>query len=363
MFPFVTLQSFLIHSMLGPDSFYTPPPLADDLLSRVVGDPRTAIDFCVGDGGLLKAANQRFPSIACYGVDISEDVIAKLQKCQPEWNLACCDFKEQEALAAIPFLQGQTFDLIVLNPPFTCRGSSINKVFIGEVEYHVSTAMSFLVGALPYLSDTGAIYAILPITCAYSQKDRQCWQYLQENYHACVLAEIHKASFQGRCAPNIALVYLGRRPYPLNNVGIEQNERQLGFKLRGISRGRLGVYEMKAIEAGEDRLPFIHTTNMRNGKLEDVGYTRRGVKESAKGYGVLIPRVCNPNVEKVVVLEKEECILSDCVVLLQTRTKKEAVQLKRHLVDNWEEFKKNYVGTGARYVTMERLSAYFKIEE
>ena len=100
---------------------------------------------------------------------------------------------------------------------------------------------------------------------------------------------------------------------------------------------------------------------MRKGELVGVGRVPKGIKEAVRGYGVLIPRVCNPNVEKVVVMEKEECILSDCVVLLQTRTKKEAVQLKHHLVDNWEEFKKNYVGTGARYVTMERLRAYFKI--
>ncbi|MCR5574208.1 MAG: methyltransferase domain-containing protein [Bacteroidaceae bacterium] len=349
--------------MPGPDSFYTPPPLADDLLSRVVGEPLTAIDFCVGDGGLLTAVKHRFPNIVCYGVDISEDVIADLQKRQPAWNLACCDFKEKKALADITFLQEQTFDLIVLNPPFTCRGSSIFKVFIGEDEYHVSTAMSFLIGALPYLSDTGAIYAILPITCAYSQKDRQCWQYLQENYHACVLAEIYKANFQGRCAPNIALVYLGQKPYPVNIVQKETNEAQLGFTLRGIFRGRLGVKEMKSIEVGEDKLLFIHTTNLRNGKLVNVECTRRGVKESVKGYGVLIPRVCNPNVQKVVVKDKVECILSDCVILLQTRTKKEAMSLKRYLINNWTEFKKNYVGTGARYVTIERLRTYFHMEK
>ena len=172
--------------MTGPDAFYTPDCYAVQLLSHVVGTPRTAVDFCVGDGGLLKAAEHRFAGIDCFGVDISDEVLTALQMRQPTWHLAQCDFTDAEALARIPFLQGATFDLIVLNPPFTCRGSSIKRVMIGEEEYHMSTAMSFLVGALPYLSDTGAIYAILPISCVYSQKDRQCWQYLQENYHACV---------------------------------------------------------------------------------------------------------------------------------------------------------------------------------
>lgn len=341
------------------DKYYTPDCLAGKLLSYVVDHPETAADFCVGDGGLLKAAEQKYSGIKCYGVDISGEVIENLQAQRPHWKLAHCDFEDTEALAKINFLRRARFDLIILNPPFTCRGSSINKVYIGKDEYHVSTAMSFLVGALPYLSEHGAVYAILPVGCVSSQKDRRCWEYLKKAYHACVLTEVQKAYFNKKCTPNIVLVYLGRKPYPHQKDQTEFEESKLAFKLEGIKRGRLGVYENKLVRAGKDRLPFIHTTNMRNGELVNVGYTKKGIKESVKGNGVLIPRVCNPNKEKVVVYDGGEAILSDCVVLLQTRTKKQAEQLKRYLIKNWQEFQKNYVGTGARYVTMERLQAYF----
>ena len=349
--------------MPGPDAYYTPAGLASRLLSYAIDHPRTAIDFCVGDGGLLTAAEEKFPGITCYGVDISDEVIANLKERQPLWSLAHCDFKDGKALAKIPFLKGRKFDLIVLNPPFTCRGSSINKVFIGDEEYHVSTAMSFLVGALPYLSDNGSIYAILPITCVYSEKDRKCWQYLEENYNACVLTEVHKASFKGKCTPNIVLVYLGRVPYPATDARQILGVGDFGFSLKGIKRGRLCVYQMKKVEAGNDRLPYIHTTNMRGGELVDVVYTRRDLKESVEGYGLLIPRVCNPNEEKLVVLDKIECILSDCVVLLQTWNRQQAERLRQYLIEHWMEFTNNYVGTGARYVTMERLRQYFNCEE
>lgn len=345
--------------MPGPDAYYTPDGLATRLLSFVVGEPRTAVDFCVGDGGLMKAAEQRFKGIACFGTDISEEVINGLALRQPSWRLGQCDFRNAGSRAHVTFLQGATFDLIVLNPPFTCRGSSINKVFIGNDEYHVSTAMSFLVGALPYLSKIGAIYAILPITCAYSEKDRKCWQFLQNNYHACVLTEVHKASFDGKCTPNIVLVYIGKRAYPLGDARPSLSSGDFGFSLKGIKRGRLGVHEMIKVNAGHDSLPFIHTTNMRGGELVDVCYTKRGLKESVMGFGLLIPRVCNPNVDKLVVYGKEECILSDCVVLLQTRSRQQAERLRRYLMEHWDEFKRIYVGTGARYVTMERLRAYF----
>lgn len=346
--------------MPGPDAFYTPDGLAGKLLSFAVGIPRTVIDFCVGDGGLLKAAEQKYTNIECFGIDISDEVVDNLSVRQPLWHLRQCDFIDVKALAKIPFLKGATFDLIVLNPPFTCRGGTINKVFIGEDEYHVSTAMSFLVKVLPYLSNDGGIYAILPVGCVYSQKDRKCWQYLQENYHACVLSEMQKAYFNHKCTPNIVFVYLGCKPYPQKQEQIARTVSQTMVQLKGISRGHLSVCEMKKVKVGKKRLPYIHTTNMKNGELVDVGFTKEGIKESVKGNGVLIPRVCNPNVEKVVVYDGKEAILSDCVVFLQTRTKKEAVQLKRFLVKNWTEFKKNYVGTGARYVTMERLSVYFR---
>lgn len=349
--------------MPGPDAYYTPDGLATRLLNFVVGEPRTAVDFCVGDGGLLRATEQRFTDIACFGTDISEEVIDGLAVRQPSWRLGQCDFRDVEALARIAFLQGATFDLIVLNPPFTCRGSSIEKVMIGEEEYHVSTAMSFLVGALPYLSETGAVYAILPVGCVYSQKDRKCWEYLKREYNACVLSEVQKAYFNHECTPNIVLVYLGKNPYPYITEQVAQAEPQMTVELQGISRGRLGVYEKNKVKVGKKRIPFIHTTNMRNGELVDVGYTKEGLKEAVKGNGVLIPRVCNPNKEKIVVYDGREAILSDCVVLLHTRTKKQAVQLKRHIVRNWDEFKKIYVGTGARYVTMERLRAYFNCPE
>ena len=349
--------------MSGLDAFYTPEGLAGKLLSYCVDTPRTVIDFCVGDGGLLKAAEQKYTNIECFGIDISDDVIDRLKVRQPSWHLKQSDFRDSKGLTKIPFLHESKFDLIVLNPPFTCRGSAINKVFIGDDEYHVSTAMSFLVGALPFLSDRGSVYAILPAGCVYSQKDRKIWQYLKDNYYACILSEVQKAYFNHTCTPNIVLVYLGLKSYPHVEEQTENTKDQTIIELQGISRGRLSVYEMKKVKVDKKRIPFIHTTNMRNGELVNVGFTEEGIKESVKGYGVLIPRVCNPNVEKVVVYEGDEAVLSDCVVLLHTRTKEEAVQLKQYLVKNWTCFKKNYVGTGARYVTIERLKKYFHYQE
>ena len=50
--------------MLGLDSYYTPPSLAEKLISFVVPSRISrAVDFCVGDGDLLKAVSKRYENV------------------------------------------------------------------------------------------------------------------------------------------------------------------------------------------------------------------------------------------------------------------------------------------------------------
>ena len=50
--------------MAGPDSFYTPQHLAKRLASFITErNIKTAIDFCIGNGDLLKAVQNRFDNI------------------------------------------------------------------------------------------------------------------------------------------------------------------------------------------------------------------------------------------------------------------------------------------------------------
>ena len=61
------------------DSYYTPPSLADKLVSFITSsDISCAVDFCVGDGDLLKAVAKRYSNAELYGTDISDDALNKL---------------------------------------------------------------------------------------------------------------------------------------------------------------------------------------------------------------------------------------------------------------------------------------------
>lgn len=84
-----------------------------------------------------------------------------------------CDFKDDDSVNNVQFLHDNTFDLVVLNPPFTCKGSVVEHLEFEREEFKVSTAMLFSMRVLRYLSERGGLYAILPISCVYSEKDKK----------------------------------------------------------------------------------------------------------------------------------------------------------------------------------------------
>lgn len=346
--------------MAGPDSFYTPQHLAKRLASFITErNIKTAIDFCIGNGDLLKAVQNRFDNIDFYGTDISQDIIKKISCENTSWTLGVCDFRSDESVAKVTFLKKGCFDLIMFNPPFTCKGSIIEKILFEGTEYKVSTAMMFVMRAIKYLSPKGGMYAILPISCVYSQKDRKAWNYLQANYNACVLEEPERVYFCNRCSPNIVLVYIGNQskghPYK-KDVTMFSN-----ITIDNVVRGSLRMQNL-TYSNSKKALRLIHTTNIQKGKLVNLKRVLSGNQLVIDGFGVVIPRVCNPSPQKIALLDgRYSYVLSDCVMVLRTSTEKDAKQVYTHILNNWPSFANIYKGTGAQYTTIERVKTLFGI--
>lgn len=341
------------------DPFYTPSPLAVKLADYVdVNHVNRIADFCIGDGELIRAVRVKYPDAICYGMDICSDVIEKLKDKHPDWELAVCDFEDDESVNKVYFIGGMLFDLIMMNPPFTCKGSIVETTELEGQVFKVSTAMKFVMRALEHLAANGGLYAILPISCVYSDKDKKAWNYLCKNYHACILEEPERVYFSKKCSPSIVLVYFGRKE---RHADCRQNNNcfqnmPVNDIVRGVIRMQ-GLNISKSIKAK----CLIHTTNMQNGKLVGIQKIISSHKTIA-GYGVVVPRVCNPNRSKIVILDNQkEFILSDCVVLLKTSTLEEAEEVKASIFENWSTFEQLYKGTGARYTTVERLKNAFGV--
>lgn len=342
------------------DSYYTSTALAEKLVSYV-SDKRfsSVADFSVGDGELLRAAQSIWKKIKCYGVDISHDVISQLSINHPKWFVEECDFIDSSCREKCTIIKDRKYDLIVLNPPFTCKGSTINKVVFNGEEYRMSTAMMFVVEALQYMHKRSILLAILPISCAYSQKDKIIWQILKEKYHLKVLEERDKQSFK-KCNPNIILVSINDRSYQEEK---KNENRILNLKEYSLTtfRGNLSVHERInfSSEAGK---PFIHSTNLIDNSLQDINKYTQYPKSEISGPAVLISRVGNPSVKKIcTILQNESYVISDCIIAIKTKNVDEAETLKQLLIDNWDYLKTLYKGTGAKYITLEKLHSFLGI--
>jgi len=339
------------------DSYYTSTPLAKELVSYVADRHFSSVaDFCVGDGELLRAAHSIWKKIKCYGVDISHDVISQLSITHPTWFVEKCDFTDSSCREKCTITNDKKYDLIVLNPPFTCKGSTINKVMFNGEEYRMSTAMMFVVEALQYMHKESVLLAILPISCAYSQKDRKIWQILEEKYNLKILEERDKQCFK-KCNPNIVLISINDFS---ENSHRRNNIRRLNIEGFNIStfRGNLSVHERKNSSSKERRF-FIHSINLIDNSLQNLEQYAQYPKSEVSGPSVLISRVGNPSVKKICTISQNETyVISDCIIAIKTGSQIEAENLKQLFIENWDYVKTLYKGTAAKYITMERLHSF-----
>ena len=344
------------------DNYYTPIELADKLVSLIIEDGiKTAIDFCVGDGDLLKAVQRRFPNVECFGTDIAIEAIEPLRKSQPEWKLEVCDFSCTEGFDALTDFGYRKYDLIVLNPPFTCKGSSICKIEFENIAYNVSTAMMFVTNALKYRADDGVLYAILPSSCAYSQKDRKLWDYLIKKYNLQILATPNRMYWQD-CSASIILVSIGGREE--REQVVEKLYDFTTLPIKKIVRGHISPHEANYVD-GRKGLKYIHTTNLQKNKIVNCSRVGLSKEHNVERYGnvsyegpaVLIPRVCNPNIGKVCVYKcKSKFVPSDCVIALCAKNIEDAILIADTIREQWVHFRTIYQG---KYTTMERVQKLF----
>ena len=342
------------------DSFYTPEILADKLLSYL-GNERefqNVVDFCVGDGELLRAAHKRWPKIQCFGSDISFDAIKRTKERHPTWLLSNFDFLKPRSIKSSKlFRNKKDFDLILLNPPFSCWGGTLNHSVLNGLNFSSSTSIKFILEALKFLSPCGVIYAILPLSVAYSQKDKKVWTFLKEKYNLTVLEETSTKYFKN-CTPNIILVSLN----DYNQTGMSKlsirSDNNI-FKLE-VFRGKLSIFK-KEMYLGS--IYLIHTTNLKNNRIQGL-VTRVNYESSViKGPAVLIPRVGKPDVSKVCIINSDdEYCLSDCIFAIKCESENLSYTIFSLLVNKWDVFSQLYRGTGAHYITKDKIEYFLNLD-
>ena len=336
------------------DSYYTPDKLAQEVVSLYDGVPHLIGDFCAGDGGLLRACEAHFPHARYFANDKSKRAYHKLLKVHANWDVYNLDFLSDKNLQEVTHFK-DAFDLLLLNPPFSCRGETYKFTFDG-LKFSASKALLFLIRAIRFLAKGGRLLAVLPIGVSISERDASLMAYLKRVYGFHVHKKVSGVSFAGK-EPNVILAEL-HRPTLLTEY-IPREVRKQTYKF--LHRGTLNVVNANNV-ATKRGMIFIHTTNLIDGKIVSANLKVPFSKAKVLvGPAVLVPRVGAPSVSKVVLIgEGMRYVLSDCVIAILARDNLSALYIQDIIRSLKSGFCRLYAGTGAKYITLSRLGKYIK---
>lgn len=336
------------------DQFFTPSKIAE---SSIFGLRTKGIniiaDFAIGDGSLVKAV--KFEPKKIIGLDIDQNVIKKIKKNHPKWILRSGDFiNPNKTVKKWLYQWEKKIDLILLNPPFSCRGGAFVSVMFEDNEVRCRTALAFVLNALHYLSPKGKLIAILPLSCIKSDSDLRIFELLKNNWEIKIGAKFGRNTFKG-CNPNSVVISLKRKWKKVNNP-VELSALRPQISHVEILRGNIPMYTAK--DSGI--YPVIHTTNLQQNFLD-----KRGMKKISKssrfvqGVFVCVQRVGLPDRAKIVlVATRKKYVLSDCVIAIKGSTIEDTKKLYQLLSQNWEIFSQMYESTCAPYITISQLQNF-----
>ena len=338
------------------DRYYTPERVAISALERAhfPVSPSTCADSTCGSGRLLDAANAVFGPVQSIGIDRDEDAISRLRLRRPDWHLSVGDLLHNDTVEVLP--KRSCVDLLVLNPPFSHGNKkAVDIVFAGK-SMKGSIAMAHLLRSFELFQPKLGAIIIAPESLLYSETDHVARQTLEADYQFQKIADLSRCTFSG-ASVQASVVQISPGRHSPSPQEIRHGDTVIEAT---IVRGSLSVHLNVSSAHGA---PFLHSTDIRKvvitGSTRDLSNTTVVAKGRTKGWVILIPRVGLPDATFVKALKLETTIqLSDCVIALSFSTKASALKAERRIHSRWAEFRGLYRGTGARYVTISRLSLW-----
>ena len=320
-------------------------------------------DFAAGSGELLFAAQSLWPMATVIATDIDPLAVRNLRAISRGWRTGVCDFlnpRSRRSSSVLRGLIGRT-DLVLLNPPFSNRGGKRILATSDGVTTKCSLGLAFVVNAIDYLADDGELIAVLPEGSMTSEKDATTWNTLRGLGSVEVLKTNGFATFACAAVRTVVVRFqkahhrVKTKPSPILQTSTVSYEA-----LRPpvhIVRGTAAVNEVQRSQNKIDSVPFVHSTHLQDFTISSHIDVRDRPRRRAVGPMVLLPRVGQPKRNKVArCLDRKAFMLSDCVIALTCDSPETADFLWKDLQANWSMLEREYVGSGARYITTRRLS-------
>lgn len=343
-------------SSIVTDQFFTPNFVARRLVSFLRSDDETRIaDFSAGDGELLRAAAEKWPEAKFIATDIDPACVSKLKRKHANWRVGRCDFLSEKSRASSKILRDTvgSASLVLLNPPFSCRGNKAEFVEFEENAFRCSTSMAFVLNSLKYLAPKGRLVAVLPLSSLSSQKDAPAWNFLRNEYSVRNVVGFGLRTFPG-CAARTAVVRIQPRLSRHRKKAHARFPNVVEMK-SSLIRGAIPMHRARNGLAGPD-FSLVHTTDLRGKRLLKTEHSVRKISRYTIGPSLLVARVGQPSKKKCVLyLGRKRLILSDCVYAVRCASGDDARNLLNAIHANWDRFADLYAGTCAPYLTVSAL--------
>lgn len=339
------------------DQHFTPPLLANLLVNSLppAFEPSCIADFAVGEGSLIYAALKRWPrGVNVVANDLCLNTLNLLQ--DNDWNKFNIDFLNTEAVTNSELKKFEhKIDLILLNPPFSQRG--IKPILWEGVDIKIKSglALNFIYKSLNFLKPGGFLVAVVPNGCLTSQRDEKALTYLKENYKFKIITHNREATFEKvRVKTSIIMIENIKPTYYQKNIQLSADRLN-----PRVFRGKFQMHTVSS-KILTDGYPLVHTSSLKNNTINLLNCFKVTNKNSiVKGPAILFPRVGNFNQEKICILSSGlEIVISDCIFAVKCQSLAEAECLKEAIHKYWDDFKKNYSGTGALYSSLDKME-YF----
>jgi hypothetical protein len=345
----------MVDSSTGIDAFYTPAPLAKQLVSMLPTIPPGQIaDFAAGGGELLRQAKARWPRRSIVATDVCRAALTRLAKAEPEWTLGRCDFLNARSRSASGTLRtvSGNIALVLANPPYSYRGGTTWRVEIGKDHtLEAGRALAFVAIATRYLAPRGLLLGILPANVLSSQKDFRVVEWLRETGSLEIIGEYPRGTFQRCSSATVAILFkkglTGSDPHSSSAQPHVPTHTTVS-----VSRGVIPIHRACASSG----TPVVHTTDVYGHAIRIPARYVEAPTRVIKGPAVILPRVGKPSCDKIAVYtEAAEIALSDCLIGLTCHSARAALRLLNVLIANWSSVSNAYHGTCAKYITMKDL--------
>ncbi|MBU2886412.1 N-6 DNA methylase [Gilvimarinus agarilyticus] len=346
------------------DQYFTPPDLAEEVIRHSYKyDSCVVIDPTCGAGNLLSAACNVFQKVKCVGLDKDTVTIRKLRRCNPEWTLSAADLlcKVSCRNATATRMHNLEEGLLLLNPPFSHKNNKSVNAYYNGIHLKASVAMTYILRSFELFSPRRGGLAIVPESVLFSDTDAHARQLLLEANNIELVTELSSNTFLGARARS-SVVKISPKRNPASSASFFLSEQRVGVKLNDpyeVVRGALPVYA-SLDEKDKEGVPYIHTTDLADlleDQLDGVLRVDSNKKGKISGPVILLPRVGTPQEKLIKAISlPSEIHLSDCVLGLRFQTITAAKRAERLIKENFTEFETLYRGTGARYITLSRLT-------